>query len=452
MSMQRFSSNTSRHVNDIIEIDPQAFKYGSSKPIIHGWTNGAPHSNPSQPPAPTTPSTQTYPPPHMPPRQQAPLLTSRGQILPPTTPSLSTTSSSSTPAASPVILDTFPSSRHHSTMISSSPSIFPQPPPGYMMDVVPIGPPGKLLPPLTASVMKPLSPSASAKLPSSSTHAPHPLSRPAVTIQGSSTIIDLANTSPVEPQLPSQPSQTQLSVPAYTSQHEPSAEDVQTPRLTPSSSRGSAGPSEGVPEAVTPVTPLDVSAGHVVGVVGSPAVGFGHPHENSAESGPYSVSGGADAEEGKIPNARYGAMLALKRGSSSISGGEGSEEGEIHNPECVRKKPRLGEGVDGSSVNGNAPGVAPPQAMEEDDEEEEEEEEEFGPDGLRTIKYCLDAFTDEDDNGIPACVLCLKRYEEGLIRQPATFPSDTPQETQLKHFLSEHLKVWEDFRNQKTIG
>lgn len=49
--------------------------------------------------------------------------------------------------------------------------------------------------------------------------------------------------------------------------------------------------------------------------------------------------------------------------------------------------------------------VAESDAMDED--EGEEEDDEIGPDGNRSVRYCLDAFTDEDDNGASVCRLCL---------------------------------------------
>lgn len=198
------------------------------------------------------------------------------------------------------------------------------------------------------------------------------------------------------------------------------------------------------------VTPLDVPVGHAFDVVGSPGAGSGSETGTARVRGPVNMGKEAmkhgrtrvssEEEEGEImgndevSKVVGNEVISLKRGSIHISDGD-EEEGEIPHT-GVRKKPRLEGDTDVSSkdipsgviaatamADGAGAGIAngdiqaePTKTMDEhndegeedeEEEEEEEEEDEIGPDGLRTIKYCLDAFTDEDDNDVLTCVLCL---------------------------------------------
>jgi hypothetical protein len=116
-----------------------------------------------------------------------------------------------------------------------------------------------------------------------------------------------------------------------------------------------------------------------------------------------------------------------------------SEDWEASIPDSARKKPRLDEATDISSCVEQVPpdndaaaptvsliapkapvvgkvtddtdgpaagGVDSEDAMDED--EDEDEEDNIGPGGVRSIQYCLNAFTtDEEDDGSAMCLLCL---------------------------------------------
>ncbi|KAJ3560025.1 hypothetical protein NP233_g11099 [Leucocoprinus birnbaumii] len=231
-----------------------------------------------------------------------------------------------------------------------------------------------------------------------------------------------------------------------------------TPHLTPSSSRGSAGPSEGIPEAMTP---LDVSFENMV-TVASPTV------EGQV------IVGGTPAEPTIAPS------LLMKRGSVHM---DTDDEVEVPLADVMRKKARLDKSTSRpssptlgqpsnttdpspasiSAAPESAPAVPvvpfvpdnqsvlpPANAMDEDDDDDDEEEEEFGPDGKRTVKYCLNMFTDEQDDGTTTCSLCNARLQQGLIEKPVTFTATATQDEKLQHFLDEHPTSWESLR-QGTV-
>jgi hypothetical protein len=227
-------------------------------------------------------------------------------------------------------------------------------PPG--MKFVPISPPGKLLPPLAASVMKQPSPSS------------HP---PSVRAPSPPRSISL-------PELPT-PVGVVKPPPLDTNVH--IADQPRTPNLTPTSSRDSVAPSEAELEAKTP---LDDHVNHIVKVVKSPVneIGVGN-----------NVMGLEEATTAS----------SLKRSNVDMydDDGNSSDHGE-----SARKRLRMSEDPpsqrdkDGKTTPTNSS----LQVLDEDAGDEEEEEE-FGPDGKRCIGYCLAVFTEEVGDAI-ICSLC----------------------------------------------
>lgn len=337
-----------------------------SKPMIHGWSKTSSNPDTPQSPAPTSHPVDTNPPIINPPRYVVSAPSAYcGQSAEPVAARETTSLPTFTQIHGPIVDQANPGSQPHPVIVQS-PSV--DIPPG--MTVVPIGPPGKLLPPLTGSVMKPCSPPASLGRPSR--HGFPPSNRATQTHE-TAQAFSTANVSSVEPLL-------DMGLELHTS------ENSQTPNLTPSSSRNSAAPSEGEPEATTP---LDASVNHAVDVVGSPIV----------EPGIESVAMALDE-----------AIVAssLKRGNADVH-----HEEEVGVPDAegsVRKKPRLKEimGISSEDQDGDRMGTGRKsptlEAMDEDDGDDEGDK--IGPDGTRSVNYCLEAFTDEGD-GVITCLLCL---------------------------------------------
>ena len=168
-----------------------------------------------------------------------------------------------------------------------------------------------------------------------------------------------------------------------------SDEYLRTLRITSLSSRGSAGPSEGVSEVMTP---LDAVSGTTINVAESPTV------------------------EGQVMVQKSGNMMDI-------------DEVEVPLLSQMRKKPRL-DSVDGhilpdrqtstttavTPVTASAtistspkaaaavPGASNRPAIPD---VEKNDDDEIGPDGMRSISSCLDFFTEEDENGNFTCSLCM---------------------------------------------
>jgi hypothetical protein len=155
-----------------------------------------------------------------------------------------------------------------------------------------------------------------------------------------------------------------------------------TPNLTPTSSRNSVAPSEGELEATTP---LDDHVNHIVKVVKSPVNEVG-------------------VETSVMVLDEAIAASSLKRSSLDIHDDEDGSLSDVG--ESARKRLRMSGDLpserdeDGRTI----PTHSSLQVLDEDAGDEEEEDE-FGPDGKRSIKYCLYVFTEEDGDVI-ICSLC----------------------------------------------
>lgn len=119
-------------------------------------------------------------------------------------------------------------------------------------------------------------------------------------------------------------------------------------------------------------------------------------------------------------------VTSLKRGSVHVT--DDIDEDGMSGAEGIRKKRRMSEEREISPKLGDSTTAGPteeagfsstntsktivtqvPGEVSEEDEEIEEEEE-IGPDGTRSVKYCLEAFTDDGDDGVPTCLLCLQVF------------------------------------------
>lgn len=178
-----------------------------------------------------------------------------------------------------------------------------------------------------------------------------------------------------------------------------SDEYLRTLHITPLSSRGSVGPSEGVSEVMTP---LDAVSSTTINVTESPTVG------------------------GKMMVQKSGNMMDI----------DSDDEVEVPLLSLMRKKPRLDIAdertlpdqqtktiactsavipVTASAAISNSPeaAAAVPDASNrsaisnvEKNDDVKDDDDEIGPDGMRSIRSCLDIFTEEDKNGI-ICLLCM---------------------------------------------
>lgn len=176
-----------------------------------------------------------------------------------------------------------------------------------------------------------------------------------------------------------------------------SDEYLRTPHMTPLSSRGSAGPSEGVSEVMTP---LDAVSSTTINVAESPTVG------------------------GQVMVQKPGSMMYI----------DSVDEEEVPPLSLMRKKPRLDSAdehtlpdrqirttaytsavipITASSTSLEAVAAVPgtpnrpaiPDVEKNDDVKNDDDE--IGPDGMRSIRSCLDIFTEEGENGIITCSLCM---------------------------------------------
>jgi len=167
--------------------------------------------------------------------------------------------------------------------------------------------------------------------------------------------------------------------------------------MTPLSSRGSAGPSEGVSEVMTP---LDAVSSTTINVAESPTVG------------------------GQVMVQKPGSMMYI----------DSVDEEEVPPLSLMRKKPRLDSAdehtlpdrqirttaytsavipITASSTSLEAVAAVPgtpnrpaiPDVEKNDDVKNDDDE--IGPDGMRSIRSCLDIFTEEGENGIITCSLCM---------------------------------------------
>ncbi|KAF5364277.1 hypothetical protein D9756_000752 [Leucocoprinus leucothites] len=496
----RPSTNSSKASGDTIEFNSQGFRVPVSNPQIQGWANGTSSASPH--PAVTVPNQPANLPPRVmnPPRRQTSAPSAfpgpKSQLQPPqhpqagqqhmrppqsqsqNRPQMQTqsghpNSAPSPTTTSPTVPSLIPNGRLYNPMINASAGVpIVNPPQG--MPTFPVGPPGKFLPSLVAYTKVP-SPSTSG-----SGSRSGPTSRP-VSQQGSparktsgnpsqffdlttpSPFVDLAMSSPVETQSPvgisSDTSNPSVSTSTIRSGN---GERSHTPHLTPSSSRGSAGPSEGVSEAVTP---LDVSLGDIVAVAGSPTTG------NRV------IVGDSNAEPATITPS-----LLKKRGSVHM---DTDDEAEVPLADLMRKKPRLDRAPDDppppngqSNVMASTPNLAsvsastsvmagaPAPALgafntlgapavsgttDDDDDDDDDDDEEIGPDGTRSIKSCLNIFTEEEDDGTFTCSLCLSRHQQGLIAEPMVFAAGATQEEKVHHFVDEHPTSWENLL-RGTVG
>ena len=158
------------------------------------------------------------------------------------------------------------------------------------------------------------------------------------------------------------------------------------------SSRGSAGPSEGASEVMTP---LDAISSTTINVAESPTVG--------------------------------GQVIAQKSGN--LMDIDSNDRVEVPLVSQTRKKPRLDSAdehtfpdrqtsattytpsVTASAVISTSPeaAAAVPDAPNKPaiPDIEKNDDGEIGPDGMRSIRSCLDIFTEEDENGIITCSLCM---------------------------------------------
>jgi len=167
--------------------------------------------------------------------------------------------------------------------------------------------------------------------------------------------------------------------------------------ITSLSSRGSAGPSEGASEVMTP---LDAIPSTTINVAESPTVG------------------------GQVIVQKSGNLMDI----------DSNDRVEVPLVSQMRKKPRLDSAdehtfpdrqtstitytpaVTASAVISTTPEVAatvpgapnrPAIPDVEKKKDDDADDDEMGPDGMRSIRSCLDIFTEEDENGIITCSLCM---------------------------------------------
>jgi len=162
--------------------------------------------------------------------------------------------------------------------------------------------------------------------------------------------------------------------------------------ITSLSSRGSAGPSEGASEVMTP---LDAISSTTINVAESPTVG------------------------GQVIVQKSGNLMDI----------DSNDRGEVPLVSQMRKKPRLDSADEHTSPDRQTstttytPAVTASTAISTTPEAaaaipgapnrpaipdvEKNDDDEIGPDGMRSIRSCLDIFTEEDENGIITCSLCM---------------------------------------------
>ena len=179
-----------------------------------------------------------------------------------------------------------------------------------------------------------------------------------------------------------------------------SDEHLHTPRLTPLSSRGSVGLSEGVSEVMTPLDAVS---------------------RNTTES----PTGGEQ-------------VIVQKICPEDMVDMDAGDEADVQLLDLVQKRPQLDNANEHILPDRQASATAPTPAVisatasnpipaspatavldvskqseipdmknDGDDDDDDDDDDEIGPDGMRSIRSCLEIFTEEDEDGVYTCSLCM---------------------------------------------